>query len=159
VVVSRLPRRVRRDLRRSMFRSYLLAQLEHRQTHSHQEGEERQLERVPGFETQDSKSQRHQSHRFQKHEDQDRHHDLLQLGFATWNHNLDFGLGRLKDLPSTWPAKLTLRSTSSLSKFLAPRVSWDPTTGSLNVTSWLLMNSSTWSSSEFSLRLVTSLGL
>lgn len=64
----------------------LLEQLEHRQTDGDEEGEEAELESVPGLESQDAESQRDQSHGLEQHEHQDGDQDLLQLVLAACGH-------------------------------------------------------------------------
>ena len=62
--------------------SHLLAQGEDGQSGGGDEGEEGQLEGVPGLQSQDSQSQGDQSHGLQEHEHHDGDEDLLQLGLA-----------------------------------------------------------------------------
>lgn len=64
----------------------LLEQLEHRQTDGDEEGEEAELESVPGLESQDAESQRDQSHGLEQNEHQDGDQDLLQLVLAACGH-------------------------------------------------------------------------
>lgn len=64
----------------------LLEQLEHRQTDGDEEGEEAELESVPGLESQDAESQRDQSHGLEQHKHQDGDQDLLQLVLAACEH-------------------------------------------------------------------------
>lgn len=60
----------------------LLAQLENRHTDGHDEAEERELQSVPGLQTEHTDGQRDQSHRLQENEHQDGDDDLLQFGSA-----------------------------------------------------------------------------
>lgn len=64
----------------------LLEQLEHGQADGDEEGEEAELESVPGLESQDAESQRDQSHGLEQHEHQDGDQDLLQLVLAACGH-------------------------------------------------------------------------
>lgn len=64
----------------------LLEQLEHGQADGDEEGEEAELESVPGLESQDTESQRDQSHGLEQHEYQDGDEDLLQLVLAACGH-------------------------------------------------------------------------
>jgi len=61
----------------------LLAQLEDGHADRHDEAEERELQRVPGFQTEYADRQRDQRHRLQQHEHEDGNDDFLQLGFAS----------------------------------------------------------------------------
>lgn len=70
------------DFKKSEVRAYLLAQLEDGQTDGHDEREERQLQRVPGLQSEDSERHRDQGHGLQQDEHHDRDDDLLQLGLA-----------------------------------------------------------------------------
>lgn len=60
----------------------LLAQLEDGHADRHDEAEERQLQRVPGFQAEHADRQRYQRHRFQQDEHEDGNDDFLQLGFT-----------------------------------------------------------------------------
>lgn len=86
------------DLRMSVVGGDLLAQLEDGQTDGDDEGEEGQLEGVPGLQSQDTEGEWHQGHRFKEHEHQDGDEDLLQFGFTcckTTKRLLSFGVGWL----------------------------------------------------------------
>lgn len=65
-------------------RTHLLAQLEDGQSNGDNEWEEGQLQRVPGFQTQNTNSQRDKSHGFQENEHQDWHDDFLELSFTSF---------------------------------------------------------------------------
>lgn len=60
-------------------RAYLLAQLEDGEGESSDEGEERQLQSIPGFKSEHSQSERDQSHGFQENEDEEGNEKFLQL--------------------------------------------------------------------------------
>lgn len=70
------------DLRGCVISSDFLAQLEDGESDGHNEGEERELKSVPGFQTQDTESQRDEGDGLEEDEDQDGNEDLLQLGFT-----------------------------------------------------------------------------
>lgn len=57
--------------------------MEDGQSYGDHEGEERQLESVPGLQTEDTDSQRDESHCLEENEDQDGDNDLLELSLAS----------------------------------------------------------------------------
>lgn len=66
----------------NILQTHLLAQLEDGQTGGGDEREERQLECVPGLQSQHAESQRDEGHGLQQDKDHDGDEDLLQLGLA-----------------------------------------------------------------------------
>lgn len=75
--------------RRPVTAGDLLEQLEHGEADGDQEGEEAELQSVPGLESQHTDGQRDQSHCLKKDEDQDGHEDLLQLVLAACNSKIN----------------------------------------------------------------------
>lgn len=82
VIGSRFPWTMGGDLRRCVISGDFFAQLEDGESDGHNEREERELESVPGFQTQDTESQRDEGDGLEEDEDQDGDEDFLQLGFT-----------------------------------------------------------------------------
>lgn len=62
--------------------THLLAKLEDGQGDGNHEGEEGQLQRVPGLQTKDTNGQGDEGHSLEEHEHQDGDNDLLELSLA-----------------------------------------------------------------------------